>query len=87
MKNKIKTLKSGDNVLENIGKKFNLILLDQQLYAILSNETNENTDISNFDVIKDIINEYNENKVRTPLIDHLCLTFRESLDILTYKNV
>ena len=82
----INILMTGDDKLENIGKYFNLAYLEQPLYAVLSNETKENTIITNYSKIEGIISEYNKNKEITELIEHLCLTVKDSLDILTYKK-
>ena len=86
LKYKINILMTGDDKLENIGKYFNLAYLEQPLYAVLSNETKENTNITNYSKIEGIIKEYNKNKKKTPLIKHLCLTVKDSLDILKYKK-
>ena len=86
IKYNISSLKTGDKILENIGKGFNLIYLDQPLYSVLSNESNENEINSNYKKIEEIINKYNQNKQITPLIEYLCLTVKESIDILTYKK-
>ena len=87
IKYNISSLKTGDKILENIGKGFNLIYLEQPLYSVLSNESNENEINSNYKKIEDIINKYNQNKQITPLIEYLCLTVKDSIDILTYKKV
>ena len=86
IKYNISSLKTGDKILENIGKGFNLIYLEQPLYSVLSNESNENEINSNYKKIEDIINKYNQNKLITPLIEYLCLTVKDSIDILTYKK-
>ena len=86
IKYNISSLKTGDKILENIGKSFNLIYLEQPLYSVLSNESNENEINSNYKKIEEIINKYNQNKQITPLIEYLCLTVKESIDILTYKK-
>jgi hypothetical protein len=86
IKYNISSLKTGDKILENIGKGFNLIYLEQPLYSVLSNESNENEINSNYKKIEDIINKYNQNKQITPLIEYLCLTVKDSIEILTYKK-
>ena len=89
LKDKINTLITGDDILENIGKDFNLTYLKQPLYSVLSNESNETRDnpkLRNFTIIDGIIKEYNKNKIKTPLIEHLCLIVKDTLDILTYKK-
>ncbi len=89
LKHKINTLMTGEEILDNIGKKFNLTYLEQPLYSVLSNESNETKDypkLRNFTIIDGIIKEYNKNKIKTPLNEHLCLTVKDTLDILTYKK-
>ena len=86
MEYKIKTLKTGNNYLENIGKYFNLTYLEQPLYAVLSNDSSLVDEKSNFEKIQYVINKYNHDKQITPLIEHLFLTVQDIIDILTYKK-
>ena len=86
MEYKIKILKTGNNYLENIGKDFNLTYLEQPLYAVLSNDSSQVDEKSNFEKIQYIITKYNQDKQITPLIEHLFLTVKEIIDILTYKK-
>ena len=53
---------------------------------MLSNESSQEDEKSNFEKIQYIINKYNHDKQITPLIEHLFLTVQEIIDILTYKK-
>ena len=58
---------------------FNLSLLDQKVYKILSNDTSDNNKKSNYDIIKKIINS--KNKENYIIEEALMLTWRDYLDI------
>ena len=59
---------------------FNLMYLNQPLYSILINDSNDINKLSNYDKIKFI---YKDNK---DLIDNLELTIQDYLDIFRYKK-
>jgi hypothetical protein len=62
---------------------FNLSLLDQKIYNILSNEISDNTKKSNYEIIKKIINS--KNKENQIIKEALMLTWRDYLDIFRYN--
>ena len=83
--NEIKTLIK-DLVNNNPKSDFNYVYLEQNLYNILSNDSNDNNTKSNFEKLKSIIDLYNEQKKHIPLIKNLCLKVKDCLDIFRYKK-
>ena len=84
-----------NNKLEKINKKliyqpikadFLLFLLGQKIYSLISNDIKSSNVKCNYEKIKKIINEYNEKGKHLPLIEHLCLTLEDCLDIFVYKR-
>ena len=84
-----------DNKIEIIDKykiyeakkaDFNLILLDQKIYSIISNDINGINPKSNFLKIKKIMDEYDENEEHPSLFKHLNLSLQDVLDIILYNN-
>ena len=65
---------------------FNLILLEQKIHSIISNDINGRNPKSNFLKIKKIMDEYDENGGHSSLFEHLNLTLQDVLDIILYNN-
>ena len=65
---------------------FNLILLEQKIHSIISNDINGRNPKSNFLKIKKIMDEYDENGEHSSLFEHLNLTLQDVLDIILYNN-
>ena len=83
-----------NNKLDKIGRssiynhskrEFILTLFEQKLFSIISNDTRWPNQKYNFNIIEKIIKEYNENNKYIDLIAHLCLTFREYFNIITFQ--
>ena len=84
-----------NNKLDKIGRssiynhskrEFILTLFEQKLFSIVSNDTKLPNRKYNYYIIEKIIKEYNENNENKDLIDHLCLTFREYFNIITFQE-
>ena len=70
-------------ITEEVNSGFVLNLFPKEIYSLLSNDLKkENKKKNNYKIIKAIIDEYNENKEETPLIEHLCLTYEDCLNII-----
>ena len=90
LKEKNKKIKKIDKtkVLEQFDSAFNLNLLSKPIYAIISNDLSggQENKKNNYDIIKDIIDDYNENGEETPLIQLLRLTMEDCLNRILYEN-
>ena len=62
---------------------FNLSLLGQKIFKILSNEISDNNKNRNYEIIKKIINS--KNKENQIIKEALMLTWRDYLDIFRYN--
>ena len=72
-----------NTITEEVNSGFVLNLFPKKIYSMLSNDlTKENKKKNNYKIIKTIIDEYNNNLEETPLIEHLCLTFEDCLNII-----
>ena len=84
--NKIKKMDK-NKINEIVNSGFNLELFSKEIYAIISNDLkDEKKKKNNYDIIENIIDEYNRNGEETPLIEHLCLTYEDCLNIILYKK-
>ena len=76
-----------NKISEQIKADFQLCLLEQKIYSIVSNDIKSINPKCNYNKIKKIINEFNkDNNKHAPLIDLLCLTFEDCLKIILYKK-
>ena len=76
-----------NKISEQIKADFQLCLLEQKIYSIVSNDIKSINPKCNYNKIKKIINEFNkDNNKHAPLIDLLCLTFEDCLNIILYKK-
>ena len=76
-----------NKISEQIKADFQLCLLEQKIYSIVSNDIKSKNPKCNYNKIKKIINEFNkDNNKHAPLIDLLCLTFEDCLNIILYKK-
>ena len=76
-----------NKISEQIKADFQLCLLEQKIYSIVSNDIKSINPKCNYNKIKKIINEFNkDNNKHVPLIDLLCLTFEDCLNIILYKK-
>ena len=76
-----------NKISEQIKADFQLCLLEQKIYSIVSNDIKSLNPKCNYNKIKKIINEFNkDNNKHAPLIDLLCLTFEDCLNIILYKK-
>ena len=71
---------------EQLNRNFNLIYFDQHLYSILSNKSNKEKEIKNYEIIKKIIDSYNDKKEKSDDIEFLCLKFIDCFDIFRYNK-
>ena len=84
--NKIKKMDK-NKINEKVNSGFNLELFSKEIYAIISNDLkDEKKKKNNYNIIKNIIDEYNRKREETPLIEHLCLTYEDCLNIILYKK-
>ena len=76
-----------NKISEQIKADFQLCFLEQKIYSIVSNDIKSINPKCNYNKIKKIINEFNkDNNKHAPLIDLLCLTFEDCLNIIIYKK-
>ena len=72
-----------DLISRPMNRIFNISLLGQKIYKILSNDTSDNKKKSNYEIIKEIINS--KNKENQIIKEALMLTWRDYLDIFRYN--
>ena len=77
---------SKDTINKHLDADFILEYLEQKLYSILPNDSSDTNGIKIYAKIEKIINDYNNNHIRTELIEHLCLTVQNYLDIFRYQK-
>lgn len=76
----------GKTINKDLVPDFYLEYLDQKLYNILSNNSSETNGKTNYENIKEVIDEFNKDNNQTFLIDHLFLTVHDCLNIFRYEK-
>ena len=74
-----------DLINNKIKGDFNFIYLNQYIYSILANESKSKN--NNYEIIKKIINEYNEKGEHSKLVKYLYFTVIDYLDMIRYKKI